>query len=113
MWPFRKKQPAEQYSTDTELNQRRREFEFSAIDIEEHARRQSVRAEAMASDNQRLGLLFGIVRHLNEIQDEDVQVIDRGFESETITRKTRCLNGHEEDLLNASLIQMKDLLDFE
>lgn len=114
MWPFRRRaaETPEPQPRDPELDQRRRAFEFAAINLEEQSRHQSLRAEAMETDNRRLSLLFQIVQRMNDIQDEDERTVEHELGTKTVRRKTRPLNPHEEDVYNASLIQMKELLDF-
>ena len=83
------------------------------LDIQRFQQEQSDESsEAMQAQTDRIDSLMGIVMYLNRRQDGEETFFEQGHETQRTTVKAQSLNPHEEDLLNASLIQLKKLVGF-
>lgn len=61
--------------------------------------------------NESISTLLDVVRYLNQVQDGDALRIDHTYSKTEIDKPARILNCHEEDIMNASLITMKRLIE--
>lgn len=61
--------------------------------------------------NESISTLLSVVQYLNRLQDGDGIRIDQTFSKTEMETRTRILNCHEEDIMNASLITMKRLIE--
>jgi hypothetical protein len=68
------------------------------------------RTEQHRVANESINTLLSVVRYLNSVQDGDSLRIDATYSRTDIDKPSRNLNGHEEDIMNASLIAMKRLI---
>lgn len=61
--------------------------------------------------NESICTLLDVVKYLNQVQDGDALRIDHTYSKTEIDKPARILNCHEEDIMNASLITMKRLIE--
>ena len=61
--------------------------------------------------NESICTLLDVVKYLNQVQDGDALRIDHTYSKTEIDKPARVLNCHEEDIMNASLITMKRLIE--
>lgn len=72
-------------------------------------RKQEVERQRVA--NESINTLLSVVRYLNAVQDGDALRIEADFSRTAIDKPSRILNCHEEDIMNASLITMRRLIE--
>ena len=70
------------------------------------------KTDQMRATTERVAQLLEIVKYLNSEQEGERTNIDSSFEKISMVRRPRNLNGHEEDIYNAALIQIKQLIGF-
>lgn len=73
-----------------------------------HTLRQTTERHRVA--NESINTLLNVVKYLNSVQDGDALRIDGTYCRTDIDKPSRILNCHEEDIMNASLITMKRLI---
>lgn len=61
--------------------------------------------------NESINTLLSVVQYLNQVQDGDAVRIDQTYIKTEMEKRSRILNCHEEDIMNASLITMKRLIE--
>lgn len=61
--------------------------------------------------NESISTLLSVVQYLNRLQDGDALRIDQTYSKTEMETRTRILNCHEQDIMNASLITMKRLIE--
>lgn len=72
-------------------------------------RQQQIEQQRVA--NESINTLLSVVTYLNRVQDGDGLRIEGNYDRTDIDRRSRILNCHEEDIMNASLITMKRLIE--
>lgn len=71
------------------------------------------KTDLIRAQTERIDALMDIVKYMNSIQDGQTIEIDEGHTKTTIIEAKRELNGHEEDVYNAALINLKKVLGFK
>lgn len=61
--------------------------------------------------NESIDSLLTVIKYLNAVQDGDALRIDGTYSKTAIDKPARNLNCHEEDIMNASLITMRRLIE--
>ncbi len=84
----------------------RREMDRRRYELQRQKRQTSQQQVA----NESIRTLLEVVRYLNSVQDGDAWRIEQTYNKTEIDKSSRILNCHEEDIMNASLITMKRLI---
>jgi hypothetical protein len=73
------------------------------------ARKQAI--ERQRATNESINTLLEVLKYLNSVQDGAGLRIDQDYSHTNMEKRSRILNCHEEDIMNASLITMRRLIE--
>jgi len=91
------------------------EIELRKLALEEkrfELEKEKAAIDKLSEETERISKLLEIAKYLNDIQDGENYTIETNFNTSKQFKETRLWNAHEEDVFNASLIQLKHLIGF-